>query len=262
MTIFKTRKSGQADPSSPEAKMDALLAEAMRLDRQERLDDAALAQLDARMQQEFGRLHQEGRANQTAKIETRAASPRNFVLPRRFRSPALAAFLFVTGGSVLELTVGQGFIFAWANEYRSIAPWIFLGLLPPFGLGWYFLERANQTLRVSFPTGWVRWLLVFPLAVALSAGMVVVSPLGWAALFGWAAGTPSDQLEAKLVSIGESSPSARSCDQSATLELGGATTRICLEDRISGQTPRAGDTLAIVGRTSALGVFIDEIHSK
>jgi len=250
-----------SDKSSNIAEMDAAVTDVMDLHRQGKLDDVALAQFDERMNQNFTRLNKES-AEQLAKLQASFVPPKRLILSKRYRLPALLVMFFIGCGFVLELTIGEGFIFAKADSYRSAMPNLFLIILLPSAFLCFFLTRADENILSTYPTWWVRWIIMFPLMSSLLSGMIVFSPLGWAALSGWAVGTRSDQLEAKVLSIGAFSRSSKSCDQKIKLAIDGASADICIEGRLLGAVPKQGDTVAITGRTSVFGVFVDEIRPK
>ncbi len=136
-------------------------------------------------------------------IEKETSHPKPYVIPKPFRTPTIILLLFIVTGAVLELTVGSGFIFAGADTYRSAAPWFFAALLPVFAVLLYWQERLSGNLRSSFPTSWLRRLIIFPLMVAVCSGIVLIAPLGWASLLGLAVGARADDLEGIVLSAGE-----------------------------------------------------------
>ena len=227
----------------------------------ERSSHGELAQLDEQM-------HQETRPQKKAFIKQLAverplpAPQKPLVTGKRFRLPALLVMSLVVCGAVMELTLGDGFVFAKANAYRSVMPWLFLIILPPSAFLCFFLTRADKTILARYPTWWVRRLIVFPVTSALLSATIVISPLGWASFLGWVVGTHSDHIEAKVLRIGGFSRSSKSCTQRVTLEVSGNSSDICLEDRLMGQVPSIGDAVDLTGRTSIFGVYVDEIRAK
>lgn len=246
---------------SADKAMNAIVADALALERQGKLDEAALAEIDERVQEEFRQL-EETQAKAVAAYEANRFVPKPAVLPKRFYAPVWGLLIFVFVGPVLEITIGNGFIFSYANDYRAALPWIFWILVPIFGIGFFIQEKKKRVLSARYPTWVVRWLIMFPIMVALGAGGVIMSPLGWFALAGWATGTGSSHLDAKVLSIGSLRPGSRGCDQQARLKVLNNEADICLEGRISGPAPKQGDTLAIVGRVSGLGVYIEKLQTR
>ncbi|MEO8023425.1 hypothetical protein [Polaromonas sp.] len=239
----------------------SIVADVMELERQGKLNEAALAEIDARVQEEF-RQFEETQAKAVAAYEANRFVSKPAVLPKRFYVPAWGLFIFVFFGPVLEITIGEGFIFSYANDYRAAVPWIFWILVPILGIGFFIQEKKKRVLSAQYPTWVVRWLIMFPIMVTLGAGGVAMSPLGWFALAGWATGTGSSHLEAKVLSIGSLRPSSRGCDQQARLQVLNNEADICLEGRILGTSPKQGDTLAIAGRISGMGVYIEKLQAK
>lgn len=242
------------------SEMEAVFHEGMTLESQGKLDAVASARIEARLQEISTRLDKD-LAEQISQVDARAA-PKRWLLPKPLRVPAMAALVFLCAGTLLEVTVGRGFIFSASNGYRAAMPWLFGVLIPVFAVGWFLLERAHHDLRTRYPTWLVRWLVMFPLIVVLSAAMVVVSPLGWAALLGRTIGSSSDRVEVSVISIDPPSRSSRGCVQHARLEFEGARARICLEGRLSGPAPQAGERVSVTGRISRLGLFIDRIDHR
>jgi hypothetical protein len=252
-----------AKGSGSDTEVDALFAEAVELDRQGKLDEAGLARLDAGMQAHFDRLNQE-HAQRIAEIEARfaAARPRTLTLPQRFRIPALAVLVIVAVGSILELTVGQAFVFSLGNYYRAAIPWLFPGLLVLFGVAWFLVERASGPIKARYPTLWVRELFAFPLIAAICAAMVLIAPLGWAALSGWVLGSASEDMDGRISYIGSRSSNWRSCPQYVELEVIDSSASVCLGGWPPGQEPKAGESVVVRGRRSILGVMVEEVRRK
>lgn len=242
------------------SEMEAVFQEGMKLESQGSLDAATTARIEARLQAISTKLDKD-LADQVSQINTRYAVPKPWLLPKPFRVPFVAVLVFLIGGSLLEITVGAGFIFSGGTGYSHAMPWLFGVLIPVFALGWFLLERVNHNLRARYPTWLVRWLIVFPLVVALTATMAVVSPLGWAALLGWITGSPS-RVEVSVISVDAPSRRSSGCDHYAHLEFDGTTARICLEGRLAGPAPHAGERVAVAGRVSRLGLLIDRIDHQ
>lgn len=241
--------------------MNAIVADALELERQGKLDEAALAEIDARVQEDFRQL-EETLAKAVESYEANRFVPKRAVLLKRFHAIAWVLFIFVFLGPILEATIGKGFIFSYANGYRAAFPWIFWMLVPILGIAFFLMEKSHDIIGTRYPTWGIRWLIMFPILVTLSSGLVAMSPLGWFALTGWATGTVSNRMDAKVLSIAPLSQSSRTCSQQARLQVLGNEADICLEGRISGPSPKQGDTLAIVGRVSGMGIYIEKLQPK
>ncbi|WP_428001186.1 hypothetical protein [Acidovorax sp.] len=182
-------------------------------------------------------------------------------LPRAVSvSLAVAGMLGIAGG-MLGMALGDAFIWSSGAGYGTVAPWIFLAVLPLVVLALYCAERAGHGLRNRYPTWFVRWLFVYPCMVLIFAGMLVASPMGWSAALGWGLGTFS-RTEVRLVSLGRLSPGAKGCDQSAEVEFKGTSSRICLEGRVRGALPGPGEMVAVSGRISRLGLYVEQVHGR
>ena len=94
------------------------------------------------------------------------------------------------------------------------------------------------------------------------ADTVLLAPLGWAALFGIAFGTSTDTLEGRVLSVGRTSTSSKSCRQTAKIEARGASAKICMDGRTLERVLNEGDTVLLSGQTSPFGVHIESIRAK
>ncbi|MBB6562253.1 hypothetical protein HNP48_004962 [Acidovorax soli] len=182
-------------------------------------------------------------------------------LPLAFSVPLAIAGVLGAASGILAMVLGEAFIWFSAAGYGTVAPWLFLAALPLVAVMLYRAEQAGHSLRNRYPTWFVRWLFVYPVTVLLFAGMLVASPMGWSAALGWGLGT-SSRTEVRLVSLGTLSPGTKGCDQSAYVEFKGTTSRICLEGRLQGKPPNPGETVAVSGRISRWGLYVQRIHGR
>lgn len=247
--------------NDPTSEMEAICREEEDLRHRGAAEDAVIARLEERLQNLTVRLDKET-AEKLAEIRATPTSAKGFVAAKRYRLPALIALATVVAGSCLELTLGKQFVFSAANQYRATVPWLLIFLAPAFAWMWLALERANHTMASRYPTWWVRWLVVYPLVVAISSAMVAISPLGWFAVYGRLGGTPADGVEAKVLAVGAYRPSSRGCHQDADIVIDGNSATICLASVLSGRTPAVGETVTVGGRISSAGMFIDEVRAK
>jgi hypothetical protein len=260
-----TGRAEQGIPSvfgvGPVSETEKIRLEMMELGRTG-ANEREIARLDQRMKEAFDRESQEF-SRRIAEFEKDAAPHEPYRLPKRLRMPTVVVLAIIVAGAVLEMTIGRGFIFAGANEYRSAMPWIFVVLLPVFAFLLFVINRANRSYQQDrFPTWWVRTLVVFPLTVVLCSGVVLIAPLGWAALFGIALGTSTDTLEGRVLIVGRISTSSKGCRQTDKIEARGASANICVDGRTSEPVLNEGDTVLLSGRTSPLGVYIESIRAK
>lgn len=234
------------------------MRDAETLDRQGRLDAPAVARIEKRIQTEIERQNQD-LAHRLTEIEARYDSPLRSI-SRRSRIALSLGFVVVFIGAMLEATLGQGFIFSLANEYRTVAPWIFALLLPFVAIGLLWLRKNGVKLHNRVQTKWLFWPVIFPLMVGLSSAAVVGAPLGWLALGGWAIGVETNETLGIVASVGTQHHGSRGCDQYATLQIGKSSARICLDHRLVGSLIRSGDQVVVRGRVSALGTYVEEIR--
>ena len=241
---------------------EAAFQEVVKLEGQGGLDASARARLDGRMHAISQKLKSD-LAIQIAQINSEDLRPKRWAIPKPFLLPYIAAVIVVIRGALLETTVGQVFIFSGSTQYRSAMPWLFGALVPTLALGFFLIERVTRQLQRGYPYWTTRWLFVFPGMVAFSSAVVVVSPLGWAALLGKTIGSPS-RVEVNIISVDE--PSRRRygyyCVQQARLEFDGAAADICLDGRLMGPVPSMGEKMAAAGRVSRLGLYIDRLENQ
>lgn len=239
---------------------EKILKEMKALERRGKLDEAAIAGFDARVDAQLAKTSlAAGRAQ--ADFEAAVARRQRPVLPKKFSVPFVIFLFLVCIGPLIEMGAGEGFIFAHANAYRAAMPWTIALLLPVTGVFLYTGERRSQVLMHRYPTWGVRWLIVFPFISLVGAAVMAISLLGWAAFMGWAIGARSTALEARVLSIREPSTRSRGCKQEARLQVLGNEATICLDGRIS-KPPSQGDLLSVRGRVSVWGVYIEELQPK
>ncbi len=241
-----------------DSEFEAAFQEVVKLESQGGLDAAARARLDERLHTISKKLEKD-LADQVSQISSDDVRPKRRILPRQFLVPYIAALTFVIGGALLETTVGEGFIFSGSTQYRLAMPWLFGLLIPILALKWFLIERVTHQLQTSYRY-WSHRIFVFSGMVALTSALVVVSPLGWAALLGQTIGSPS-RVEATIISVDAPSRYRFVCAQRAHLEFNGATARICLDGRLVGPVP-VGEKVVVVGRVSRLGLCVDRIERQ
>lgn len=258
-----TDKNSMANthPSLPtESELEVIVRDVEALDRQGKLDDAAIADIEIRVVAELERQNQAD-MQRIAAIKAGHDSPLR-LLPKSYRVTFGLGIGFLFIGMMLEITLGKGFIFIFANEYRAIGFWIFLISLPLVTAGLFWLDKNGVPINQKSITKWLFWPIIFPLMIGFGAAMIIAAPLGYLALGGWAFGTESEELGI-ITSVGVKSGSARSCHQFATLQIGQTAAKICLDKRLEGGTSlMPGDQVTINGRTSLLGTYVEQIQLR
>lgn len=237
------------------ADMEIVFQEGAQLEREGRFDEVAAKRIESQLQTISVRLDQQV-ANDIVAIQAGST-----ICPQ----PAwkkIVSFVLLLGfiGMALELTIGECFVFYYSNVYKSVMPVFFALTLPAFAILWLRLEIHQHALSSRTPTWAVRWLIVFPAVVVLSSSLVVLSPFGWSALGGWAIGSESQSRLAKVLSVDPERTRAGKCDQKAVLDIDGIETNICVEGKVVGPALKAGNTVSVHGRSSFLGLFIEEIR--
>ena len=235
--------------------MDAILQDALKLDSEGKLDDAAGKEIQRRIQAKSDRESISG-------IISEALPSKTWTPPKALRIPLLGVVFFVVIGALSEAVIGKYFIFSGINEYWQYIPWIIGLSVPLFSWSFYHAVKKNDFIRRRYPTWSIRWLVMYPLSVAFTIGMTIVAPLGWSALYGWTLGVPAEKLEARVVGIDVPQPSSRGCSQKAELSFRNASATICIENRLSGQSPKTGDIVEISGRLSQLGLFVEQVRKQ
>lgn len=248
-------------PVDPSSEIDTIYREEEELRHNGASDDVVIVHLEKRMQDFTARLDKE-HAERLAEIKAKHAHSNGAVVPKRYRIPAIIAMLIIITGDILEMTIGKRFVFSAADQYRAMIPWLLVILVPAFAWMWFNLEHASHSIADRYPAWWVRWLLAFPLIVALSSAIVAIFPLGWFALYGFLYGIPDGDIEAKMLAVSPHHPNSRGCNQNADIIINGNSARICLAQALSGSAPAAGEAVTVTGRVSGVGVFIDELRTK
>lgn len=176
---------------------------------------------------------------------------------------AAGLFYFCVIGLLLEYSIGRNFAASYAAHFYKALPFIFSFVIPLCGIFMIRSQKIRIAMATKFPTLFLRWGLVFPLTLLVFSSLLIFSPLGWTALFGWGIGTPSVLINARIVEIKPRHYRERllSCKQEAVLEIGGQRFDLCLDGRVNNNFPKNGDTLILSGKRSPLGFYINEIRT-
>lgn len=167
---------GSSDASRSGAGEDPNFAEWIELDRQGKLDEAAMARIAARARPDIARIDQERDRTMAEIAALSAKRPLGFSKP--YGVLVVVGIFFLLVGAVLEPALGAGFIFSHSNAYRAAMPWVFFIVTPPMAVLMFFVEKRGKVISTDKYHGeWDRWLIVFPIMVACVAGMVVLAPL-------------------------------------------------------------------------------------
>lgn len=242
-----------------DSEFEAVLQDVGKLEGQGGLDSQARARIDERLQSISKKLNSD-LADQVSQISSDDVRPKRRTLPRQLLVPYIAVLTFVIGGPLLESTVGEAFIFSGSTQYRLAMPWLFGILIPILALKWFLIERVTHQLQTSYRY-WSDRIFMFLGMVALTSALVVVSPLGWAALLGKTIGSLS-RVEVAIISVDSPSRYRLVCAQRAHLEFNSATAQICLDGRLVGPLPSIGEKMMVVGRVSRLGLYIDRLEHQ
>jgi hypothetical protein len=237
---------------------ERLLAEALALDREGKLRQTRVADLELRLQRAMA--DEQRRVDEllaSVKAPPAPATPARR-MPRGMQAIALLALTYPLVGSLLELALGGGFLFAFRAVYWAAAPWLFCAA---WALWISLLFRAEVRERVRLQhRSWIRRWLVLPLAFGGIAAMSVAATPGWAALLGWLVGGPASQIEAEVAAVEPLRKHAKGCDQSVELRVHDDVARLCLDGRMAPPEPVVGERLVLVGRTWWSGMFVEQIR--
>lgn len=171
-------------PSS--AELESIFSHSMELERQGKLDDAAIKLIDAQIKDFSERLEKET----AVKIsEINASHQINSVLrPKPIRILVLSGVFFILIGFILEILISRKLKLGYAYEYRDVILWSLFIVIPFMSALWFRLEKRTHILRNRYPTWVIRWVVMFPLLSVFSSIMIVVSPFGWFSFYGWVVG--------------------------------------------------------------------------
>ncbi|MDD2176464.1 hypothetical protein OIN59_03400 [Acidovorax sp. D2M1] len=238
-----------------EADMAKVFQQGIQLECQGQLDERVKAQIDARLREISDQLGQQV-------VQQLSSAP---AMGRQCREPrwklyVASLFLLALAGGVLEIAVGTYFIPSFGGAYQRVFPMLLALAVPIFGFLLFRIERQQNTLAGRFPSWGVRWIFVFPAMVLACSFLVLLSPYGWSALAGWMVGADAPARQAKVLSVEVAKPKYGKCDQHAALVIDGTSARICIEGRSVGELPKAGDTVSVRGRSSFLGLFVEEVR--
>lgn len=238
---------------SAQARMQTVIAETRCLAREGKLDDMALRRL--RQAMDAAGEHSIDETEAILGMRRPPAPP-----ARRAGWPRRAGLFVVLGvgfGLLLDITLGQSFVFAFSQRYRAIGWWVFIALLPV--MGWLFVvaEGPRAAVRERYRGGVARTLMTCG-AIVVAAGTPVLAPLGWIAAYGRLAGTPV-QVDSRLLVYAPSGGS-RFCERRADIAFGGRQVGLCLSTHLVGPLPPPGAPLRLSGLQSPLGFYVQRIE--
>lgn len=231
-----------------QAELDAIAEEAARLETEGKLDKAADRRINAELQSAFARLDQAA-ADRLRELRTppkQAAST-----PNKFLA---ALILLGAAGALLELFLGDRFVFFFRDAHKSALPILIALMLPACAfLALRMEKRGLLTKRLQTKKN------AFALFFLFFSAMLIFSPPGWSAAVAWAIGVPV-QAQAATILSGPPYGKSRHCNREAVIDLDGIRSKVCLRGQINGPLPEIGDKISLYGRRSFLGFFIEKIR--
>lgn len=255
-------------PAELSAELARIGAEADALEREGKLDQAALARFDARMR----KLHERSEREIDARLQARMAQVERLpVVPAAARSapwwvwaPLFAFMVLLAVGVLLEVHgPGMRFVAAAGHQYKDDAVPIVLWLTPVLWLLAFCARRYVRRLSPHLPAVPLQSVLASALCFAGMAAAVPPALYGWAALAGWAVGERRAGIDAVLVSVGEPSLSSRGCKQDGVLRIGSAESRICvagLHTAPPKYSQHAPQPVLLNGKVSRFGTLVEGIQ--
>jgi hypothetical protein len=261
----KTPATTPADRSKNELR--ALLQELRTLEQEGKLDATAEAHIRTRFSALAQRVTQEHEHLKARLERDRPLPPAKFQWwpppgrERRLTQLLLAGVALFLAGPIMALMLGGNIIFVRGPAYRVAMPYIFCVSMPVL---WAAQIKFDKRLPGKHPR-WGRCLMRYPFNAMLVAGLIVLTPYGWAALFGHVFGSPGRyEVTVKWVD-GLKAPGRRpswSCRQHGTLEFRGASAKVCMQRAFVGPMPHTGDTVEVNGRLSWWGLVVDPAEHR
>jgi hypothetical protein len=177
----------------------------------------------------------------------------------RFFLPWIGVALFIMVGLTLMFTVGRNFAFYYEDQYWHVAQIAFFVLLPIIVIARLATPADTQpdpNPRQSFVFVIINWIIL----TAMIAGMLVLCPLGYIALYSSASGSNAT-VDAKVASIRNLKQKYRfSCKRNAFIEYGGLEPEVCLADLYRGDDDISGRRVLLDIRQSSLGFTLRELR--
>ena len=165
---------------------------------------------------------------------------------------------------VAFLSIGLGFVLHFEDRFlpSRLVPTPGVGLLGllPLSLAAVLEMNAASPLSARYPTWWVRVLVVWPLFVAMLAGVIYLSFLGWVAA---ASNAVADGLQHRLAdvqSLGRSESRGHRCRHSMKLKYDVGNATMCADGLPGVDQARAGTKILLVGPSSALGQHVTALR--
>ena len=239
-----------------QADLASVVQQVSQLERQGKLDEQAVRQIEAQLTEISERF-----SPQIPQQFTTSEPPPGMGRQEpRWKKYVAFVILLAVGGGLLEITIGEYFVFYFSKAYASAFPALCAVTVPTVGVLLFRMEKRQGDLAAKIPTPFLRWFIVFPMVVLTLSGLVLVSPYGWAAAGGWMAGEPAAARRAKVHSVHVEKPRPGKCDQRAVLVFSEGPARVCLENRLVGDVPKVGDTVSVRGRSSVLGLLVEDVR--
>ena len=176
---------------------------------------------------------------------------------------AVACFLFLLLGCGLtaELTeylIATTRLSNWAGRLIFTLGGILL-------LGFWCIpswhSRLSAGLEHKMPTHIFRVLLGFPVMALSLAGVLVAAPLGYVYGLAYITGSRQNRVSAVVLKAEPVRTSGKGCKQDFTFRLDGAVSEACVQGRVVGPLPVAGQRVELRGIRSALGFWVQEVHT-
>ncbi len=160
----------------------------------------------------------------------------------------LAIFL----GAILNTQMGEHFVL-FSPDWRHMARSAAIVLVFP---------AALLALWVAPPFRSAKEFLVIPFAAIFIAAAAAFAPLGYIYLWGYLAGEEVMSIKANASLLDPLHNAGRGCRQKLSLTLDGKYENVCVDGRLIGPVPRAGQALQIRGVVSSVGIWVKEVRTN
>gem|GEM_PF-5375409 len=166
--------------------------------------------------------------------------------------------LLLMAAAFFHLSVGRGFIFEYASNYRPLGIVIAVICFPLLAVRcWY-----NIHIRERFPTSWLRYLIVCPLVAGIGAGCIAIAPIGVAGAYTLLLGEPIANVRGYVTQVDGPRSHRKGCPQFIMVDIEKNSLQLCVENVVAGQVPETGDVVSVSGKSSRLGFLIRSIERQ
>jgi len=174
----------------------------------------------------------------------------------------LIVFVHVTLGLLLLLAFGDHFFFWHEAQFqrwlRAAVPFVALALM----IAGLCADKPSKEMRKRVPNVFLRW-AAWPLFSYLTAGVLLLSPLGWIAGASKALASAPTEMTAIVHEMRPySRPVRGGCGQRAEIEIRNVRANTCVADLRVDPSLTSGSHAIAVGQVSRYGVHLQELRAR